>query len=264
MNSNLPAIVLTKDSYRPFTENMILAYQALWPDHPFQFLVPYQENRKIDARADKKRVTLIPSPPEIAATVLTLLEGMNGDSFVYWCIDDKFPLRLNKSFLQDAFDICIEGAESTQIDGFLFTRDRSLIDYPDITRSKVRFSGLSSFGVNTNNQFWLHQIVRVSRLRSFFLSLPSIRSAKEMDLHVSNLDHPKNLYVTKANALILAESTSRGLVTKQGLASCRARKIQIEEPTGPLVGVPPIGRLSFSRRLRLLRHNLKSLVMQID
>ena len=41
--STMKALVLTCDRYRVMTEHMILQYERLWPDHPFQFRIPWQE-----------------------------------------------------------------------------------------------------------------------------------------------------------------------------------------------------------------------------
>ena len=68
----------------------MLQYQRLWPDHPFRFRIPYQQLRGPNA----ERAEYIESPPEIPATVLRLIEDIEDEEWVYWCSDDKYPIRL--------------------------------------------------------------------------------------------------------------------------------------------------------------------------
>ena len=57
----IKAIVLTYDKYRVFTDNMILCYEKLWPNHPFIFHVPYQE---LPPTIQTNKVKYIQSPFE--------------------------------------------------------------------------------------------------------------------------------------------------------------------------------------------------------
>ena len=86
----MKAIVLTFDRHRAITQHLMLQYQRLWPDHPFRFRIPYQQLRA----KDTERTEYIESPPEIPATVLRLIEDIEDEEWVYWCSDDKYPIRL--------------------------------------------------------------------------------------------------------------------------------------------------------------------------
>src|SRR5260370_8703265 len=86
----MKAIVLTFDRHRDITQHLMLQYERLWPDHPFRFRIPYQQLRG----PDSERAEYIESPPEIVATVLRLIEEIQDEEWVYWCSDDKYPIRL--------------------------------------------------------------------------------------------------------------------------------------------------------------------------
>ena len=84
----MKAIVLTFDRHRAITQHLILQYEKIWPDHPFRFRIPYQQLRG----QDSERSEYVESSPEIAATILRLLQDVEDDEWVYWCSDDKYPI----------------------------------------------------------------------------------------------------------------------------------------------------------------------------
>ncbi len=86
----IKAIVLTCDRYRATTEHVIFQYDRLWPDHPFVFHVPYQELGGVDT----ERVRYLTSPSDIKGTVLHLLAEIDDEEWIYWCVDDKYPIQL--------------------------------------------------------------------------------------------------------------------------------------------------------------------------
>ena len=92
MNSpdKIKSIVLTCDRYRAITEHMIFQYDRLWPDHPFVFHVPYQELGGVDT----ERVKYLTAPSDIKGTVLHLLTEIDDEEWIYWCVDDKYPIQL--------------------------------------------------------------------------------------------------------------------------------------------------------------------------
>ena len=87
----MKAIVLTHDKNRSVTHHMIARYLHKWPDNPFVFRVPFQE---LEEQSSPK-VEFIKTPKSIKKTVLGLLEDLEEDEWIYWCIDDKYPEQLN-------------------------------------------------------------------------------------------------------------------------------------------------------------------------
>ncbi len=86
----IKAIVLSCDRYRPIAEHMMLQYERLWPEHPFVFHIPYQNL----AGQESERTRYFETPEEIRPTVLQLLAGIDDEEWVYWCVDDKYPIQL--------------------------------------------------------------------------------------------------------------------------------------------------------------------------
>lgn len=255
----IPAIVLSYDRNRVFAENMILSYQELWRSHPFHFFVPYQENLKLHPNIDRSSVTLVNTKPQIRETVLALLEPFEDDDLVFWSIDDKFPTLLRAGVLNSVFSSLMNPAVNAGFQALLFTRARSLVSFPGIDRTETEVLGLPAYRVHTNNQFWLHQLVRVGRLRDFFGTLPEISQAKEMDRYVRNLPSPDSVFVLKTNALILNESTSRGVPTTAALGSLQEKSISIPSGLGSAsVEIRPIGQPTLGERVRKYRHDLCS------
>ena len=89
------AIVLTFDNYHPIADHMMHCYGILWPSHPFVFRVPYQKYPQwlIDKYED--RIELIKTPNDILGTMKKLLESIDDEDWIYWCMDDRYPIKLD-------------------------------------------------------------------------------------------------------------------------------------------------------------------------
>jgi hypothetical protein len=222
------AIVLTCDRYRSITEHMIFQYDRLWPDHPFVFHVPYQELGGVDT----ERVKYLRAPPDIKGTVLHLLTEIDDEEWVYWCVDDKYPIQL----VTDKIATLISHAtRSPEVDGLLFCRCRATLDNPRLTLYPHKIK--NPFGdVYLERkawfQIWIHQILRAKVLRHLFTHLrDEIPSAKAMD-ELKN-DVPKlpehRLFVTKENFAVFGESTRRGVITQNCYESMIAAGIELPE-----------------------------------
>ena len=257
----IPAIVLTFDRNRRFTENMILSYQNLWPRNPFRFFIPYQENMDLDSRIKRSSVSFIQTKPGIRDSVLTLLENFEDGALVYWAIDDKFPVSVVTRTMDSVFDSLLQPTTGEDFEGLLFTRARSLVSYPGIERTESTVLGHSAFRVRSNSQFWLHQLVRVGRLRAFFESLGPISEAKKMDDHVKYLSPPSARFVLRKNALVLEESTSRGIPTKAALLSLQRQRIS--DAPRDVVNAPvirTIGKRTALQEIRRQRHDITAIL----
>jgi hypothetical protein len=224
----IKAVVLTCDRYRAITEHMIFQYDQLWPDHPFVFHVPYQELGGVDT----EQVKYLQAPSDIKETVLHLLTGIDDEEWIYWCVDDKYPIQL----VTDKIGSLISHAmRSPGVDGLLFCRSRATLNNPKLTlyppKVKNPFGDIY-FERKAWFQIWIHQILRAKVLRHLFAHLPDhIPSAKAMD-ELKN-DVPKlpehRLFVTKQNFAVFGESTSRGVITQNCYESMVAAGIEIPE-----------------------------------
>jgi hypothetical protein len=229
---NLPdkikAIVLTCDRYRAITEHMIFQYDRLWPDHPFVFHVPYQELGGVDTEG----VKYLTAPSDIKGTVLHLLTEIDDEEWIYWCVDDKYPIQL---ITDKTASLISRAMRSPEVDGLLFCRCRATLNSPKLTLypGKVK----NPFGdVYLERkawfQIWIHQILRAKVLRYLFTHLPDhIPSAKAMD-ELKN-DVPKlpehRLFVTRENFAVFGESTRRGVITQNCYESMVAAGIELPE-----------------------------------
>lgn len=209
----MKAIVLTCDRYRTLTEHMIRKYEELWPDHPFVFRIPYQEL----AGSASNRREYAKTPSEIRATTLQLISDLDDDEWIYWCVDDKYPVELLlpkiRTFVNDVHNL-------PEASGLLFCRCKALLRradetlYPD---ERLSLSGDIYLERRGWNQIWIHQMLRVKVLRYLFSQMPQeIASAKLMDHLKDEIPKPPELrlYVTKDNFAIFGESTHKGTINQ--------------------------------------------------
>ena len=222
------AIVLTYDRHRAITQHLILKYEELWPDHPFVFHVPYQEFGGVDT----ERIKYLTSPPDIKATVLHLLANIDDEEWIYWCVDDKYPIQL----VTDKIASLISHAtHSPEVSGLLFCRCRVTLNNPKLALYPRKIKnpfGDVYFERKAWFQIWIHQLLRAKVLRYLFTHLPDhIPSAKVMDEQKN--DVPKlaehRLYVTKENFAVFGESTHRGVITQNCYESILASGIELPE-----------------------------------
>ena len=222
----MKAIVLTCDRYRAVTEHMIMKYKELWPDHPFVFRIPYQE---LGGRATASS-EYVKTPPDIRETVLQLIADLDDDDWIYWCVDDKYPVEL----VLAKFDQFVEDAiRSPGISGLLFCRCKALLRKPDETLYPEEWR--SSFGDvyferKGWHQIWIHQLLRVKVLRHLFSQMPKeIASAKLMDQLKD--DVPKlaehRLFVTMNNFAVFGESTHKGTINQNCYESIIKTQIKL-------------------------------------
>ena len=224
----LKAIVLTCDRYQAITEHMILQYERLWPDHPFVFQIPYQHVRG----AGTEKTNYSKAPEDIKGTVLHLLADLDDEEWIYWCVDDKYPIRLVTGKIMD---LITRAVSSPEMSGLLFCRCRVTLNSPKLAlypKEIVNPSGDILFERKAWYQIWLHQLLKVKVLRYLFAHIPDrIPSAKEMDELKNGIVKPPDLrlFVTKENFAVFGESTTRGLITQNCYESIRASQIELPD-----------------------------------
>jgi hypothetical protein len=224
----MKAIVLTCDRYRALTEHMILKYEELWPDHPFVFRIPYQE---LGGSTGRRR-EFVQTPSEIRATTLQSISDLNDDEWIYWCVDDKYPVELVlakiRTLLADIHDF-------PDASGLLFCRCKALLRRADETLfpdERQNSSGDIYLERRGWNQIWIHQFLRVKVLRHLFSQMPpEIASAKLMDHLKDAIPKPPDLrlYVTKDNFAVFGESTHKGTINQNCYDSIIKTDIELPE-----------------------------------
>lgn len=252
MTEPIRAIVLTCQRYAPLAEHMIDAYDAAWPDHPFRFRLPDgPAMREVAARRRAGAVELVPTDEgegrgRFRAAVLGLLAGLHDDAWVYWSIDDKYPIWIDRDVVRRVAE-ALEG-QPAHVAGLCCTRrpcgDRESAG-PD-AETPLRVAGLSFHRRGDYKRIWLHQFVRVKLLRRLFETFPEVvAAAKDLDaLHaraVLPADHGR--YTLDRDAIVFGESTHRGMLTSNCAASLRRgrglpRGFEVS-PTRLLIGRRP-------------------------
>ncbi len=100
----MKAIVLSFDPHLEIANLVVETYNRLWPDCPFVFRIPFTDRdpRSIFAA---QNVEFIQTPSDIRSTMENLLRGLPEDEFIFWCVDDRYPIEiLNLSVLRAALD----------------------------------------------------------------------------------------------------------------------------------------------------------------
>jgi hypothetical protein len=204
---------------------MLFKYEQLWPGHPFHFRVPYQEFAPTLATG---KVEYKKSEIGIKATVLTLLDDLDDEEWVYWCIDDKYPIAVDVPRVEEMYRWL---ARQTEISGILFCRCRSMWDSRCLTGraivDDVKETYLERKGYE---QIWIHQFLRVKVLRHLFGSFPDvIPSAKSMDELKRQVTKPltHRIFVSQENNAVFGESAARGIVTRNCHASMVANGLAL-------------------------------------
>ncbi len=182
----MKAIVLTYDARRVVVDHMIYKYDELWPSHPFTFRVPYQSSKILECPLrNEKNVEYIKSSRYITATILTLLEGLDPDEWIYWCIDDYYPTMIDVPKIESTLKF-LKNVNPSQADWISIARPKDI----EISRETVH-SNVILEGYNGNNYylrtyphnflFWQHSFMRVKSLTEVFFTARRIFAVNTLE-----------------------------------------------------------------------------------
>ncbi len=222
----IKAIVLSYDKSHPFVHHMIKTYENKWTENPFIYRIPYNENNSL-AKLNLNNVEFIKTDSKIKNTVLSLLEGIDDEEWIYWAIDDEYLIDINtKKYNAIANLINNNSKKLKNIDGIC------LVKYPGLDkRLKIKYFNKDFYYIRDNYSFiWLHQFVRAGIIRHLFNNMPSsIFAAKKMDYYLKSISLPPNanLLVSANTYSALGESTTRGYITLNCLRSFMDYNISI-------------------------------------
>jgi hypothetical protein len=252
------AIVLSCDRYSTFRNHMMLRYSRAWPAHPLVFRIPYQsdpDRQPIAAIAHE----FVRTPLHIKACVLALLDGIDDDEWVYWCIDDKYPIDFDVQAF-DAIHALTQKISDPTISGLLLCRPTSLfrsssINYEDALRTH---NGEVFLGRSQYKQIWLHQFLRAKVIRTLFNTFPDTPfKPKDMDTFHRQVKLPitHRLFVSRNSHATFGESTTRGIVTANCASSIRDLGLaipasMITSNESKIIGRPRLTPDSIFARLR--------------
>lgn len=232
----MKALVLTFDKYRFFAAHMIMCYEQLWPNHPFLFRVPYQ-NEEVKFFFENQfgqKVEMIKSPSGIVDTMFALSDDLEDDEWVYWCMDDRYPMKINVEEVEKCRRF-IESDEGNKIAGLMFCNNPR-IWMPENCywrRYKIKTAERQKYYRRKNyTMIWNHQFLRVSVVRTFFGLFPRVmKQAKEMDYIKDKAVLPDNqrLYMLDHNIAVYGESTNRGVMLKNCAESFLEKGLEMPE-----------------------------------
>lgn len=220
------AIVQTYDRNAVITEHMIRCYETLWPNHPFTFRIPFQDPARCLA-GDRREY--IRTDPGIKKTVLSLLEDLEDEAWIYWCIDDKYPVKLDVAFAEDLHERILQG-EADGLSALLFCRPDNKRESYYLTGAELPYGTGMLLERRGYHRIWLHQFARVGTIRELFRHFPDqIPYAKVLDNYVAviNKSPDVRLYMTGRNHIVFGESMSCGILTRNCHDSLQAYGFEI-------------------------------------
>ena len=222
----IKAIVMSLDRNRAMTEHMILQYEKLWPDHPFIFRIPYQTLGGKDSETRQ----YIQSPEPVRATVLRLLEDVDDEEWIWWCLDDKYPVRLMLDRVKRFIELALE---SPKMSGMLFCRCRQLLRRPKKTLFPGKWrdrDGQVYYERRGWQQIFIHQLLRAKVPRHLYLNLPA-HGQRDHDKLKHDVIKPPDwrLFVTRENFAVFGESTQLGKITQNCYDSIIKTDIELPE-----------------------------------
>ena len=232
----MKALVLTFDRYKPFAEHMIMCYEQLWPNNPFTFRVPYQ-SEDVKRYFEEKyggKVEMIKSPSGIVDTMFALSDDLDENEWVYWCMDDRYPMTLNVTEVEKCLNF-IESESGQNISGLMFCNSpRMWMPKNSYWHNyKIRTQEHQTYYRRKNyTMIWNHQFLRVKVVRTFFNLFPRVmKQAKEMDYIKDKavLPDDQRLYMLDHNIGVYGESTNRGVMLKNCAESFKEKGLTIPE-----------------------------------
>src|SRR5438876_8887574 len=120
------AIVLTCDRYRAITEHMIFQYDRLCRIIHSSSMFPIRPWAALILSA----LNISRCPQTLKSPSLHLLAEIDDDEWIYWCVDDKYPIELRTHKIASLIS---HAMRTPEVDGLLFCRCRATLKNPKLT-----------------------------------------------------------------------------------------------------------------------------------
>lgn len=228
----MKAIVQSCDTYHCMAEHMVLKYESLWPNNPFVFRVPWnnQYPNHLESRFGKK-VELIQTGSAFKQTFHKLTQDLDDHEWVYWCIDDKYLIDINTEKANRTLEF-VHSIQDPNIINVCFHFVRGIkATATQMEKSeaglRLSFQNLTFIQHNCFRNNWLHQFFRVGALREFWSHFPEPEKykAKSLDEHVKPLT---GISMTlNHNICTYGESTYRSVITNNCFQSFQKLSISV-------------------------------------
>lgn len=235
------AVVLTMDAQLGLAELVHKRYSVLWPDHPLTFRIPFNGLANGPAMAylsAQDDCEIVRCRPGIRDSMAALLDGIDDPSWVFWCIDDRFPTWL-------------DGPRLTSVHAALPAAppawdELKLLRWREPVASEPHTVGGATFLLQRRRRhwgFWHHHFVRAGVLRRVFSDPAVAGDAGIHDYMVSRLRgrgrrrrlprrvetrlFPGAALVPTAPLARLAEPVIAGRLTRNGLAALQQDECEV-------------------------------------
>ncbi len=217
----MKAIVLTYDGWHKVTDFMITCYKDLWPTHPFIFRVPYQNYPKWLKDKHTDCIELVQTPKPFKNTVLTLLDDLDDNTWVYWTWDDRWPIKINTAMYEMIM------SDMPECDGLLLIKDPKWGKWKADKTDKIHVGETEFVRRKTYSQLAQHQFIKVKVLRDIFGAFPDqIGESHDMDALKSALKMKHRLYVCESD-MVFAESGMKGKLYKNTVEAMKEKDIDV-------------------------------------
>ena len=219
----MKAIVCTFDTQEGYAQLAYKTYMDLWPTCPFTFRIPYNEAGSLRYFRDKHNVELVKSSSGIRTTMQCLLQGIDDDEFVYWCIDDRW---LKKVFMPEALQEITKAVQNGEFANYDAVK---LISWRESTTNQ----SLIVAGVPYRQQdldrrpytFWHHHFIRAGVLKRVFWNktiLPTDYTLRNVWKVLNQMRiYRRPVLVPQQSVVLFGEPCHKGMTTADGFAWLR-------------------------------------------
>ena len=216
----IPGILFSYDPQLALAELVHKQYRTLWPDMPVRFRVP--DNGGSSAAHDYFRgqadCKLIRCSSPMSETAEALLVNIDETAWVFWCIDDRFPVLMDQQALAAIFAALT--SLPAEVEEVKFIRPRG-----ETFEGEAKTVGGLPMKVQRTYRpmgFYHHHLIRVGVLRRALVGLPDLDS-----IHDRILKWPwrgGEAWLSTRTLLSLEEPMVDGELTRNGVEWLQRRR----------------------------------------
>jgi len=222
------AIVLTHDPQIGLADLVVRAYRRLLGRDLFEFRIPVNGASARARMRGHACVHCVPSAPAIQPSMAALLEGVRDEEWVYWAIDDRYPVRVDPGRFLPLHDAILQGTLD-RADGIKLLRWREPLE------SGLLSTPAGHFQLQRKRciwGFWHHHFLKGKVLKSAFLgeraaAAPMVRDLNRL-LQEFGWGELEQIYVPCDGPLVhLGEPLLRGRLTLNGVQALQAHGCEV-------------------------------------
>jgi len=217
--ARIKAIVLSKDEHFPLVQLLVRKYNFLWPNHPLSFRIPYNHRSNIPSELiAANNVELVETPVDILSAINNLLQGLDEEEWVYWCIADRYPVSISHPERLTELTTQIMNNNLNHFDNirlFRWKEDVNTQNHPEKIMEGFVFTMGNKFG------FWHHQFMKVKMIQEilFFDKISKNYNMRMLGQQINEKNHSQQwrIILPAQNTIKFNEPLINGRVTLNGL-----------------------------------------------